>query len=58
MNKSFWIAYLMFMVVTLIISLVVGNAVPGFGLGFFIAIITFVFFEYIYFVDDEKKTVS
>lgn len=56
LNKSFWIAYLTFTVVTLIISLVIGNAVPGFSWGFMVGLLTYVFFEYVFFDDNEKKT--
>ncbi|HJG40246.1 hypothetical protein [Staphylococcus sp. GDB20D115P1] len=54
MNKSFLIALAMFIVTTILISMI-SDAIAGFGLGWILGLATFVFFEFVYY-DDEKKT--
>ncbi|MDW4215558.1 hypothetical protein QI212_05930 [Staphylococcus saprophyticus] len=55
MSKSFLIAFSMWIVSTLLISILTFNAVTGLGWGVIIGILTYIFFEYIYF-DAQKKT--
>lgn len=55
MSKSFLIAFSMWIVSTLLISILTFNAVTGLGWGVIIGILTYIFFEYIYF-DAKKKT--
>ncbi|AMG33646.1 hypothetical protein [Staphylococcus saprophyticus] len=56
MSKSFLIAFAMWVVSTLLISILTANAVIGLGWGVMLGILTYVFFEYMFY--DEKKTAS
>lgn len=55
MNKSFLIALAMFVVITLLVTMLTGDAITGFGFAWILGIATFVFFEFVYY-DDKKKT--
>ncbi|PTU82090.1 hypothetical protein BUZ67_04130 [Staphylococcus pasteuri] len=54
MNKSFLIALLAWMVFTLAFTFAGINFITAVGIAFVISIVTYVFFEYVYY--DEKKT--
>lgn len=47
--KSFYIALAMFIISSFIIALITSNAVIGIGIGYLLALLTFVFFEYEFF---------
>lgn len=49
MNKSFYIAVAMFILSSFIIALITSNAVTGIGIGYILAFVTYVFFEYEFF---------
>ena len=52
--KSFYIAVAMFIISSFIIALITSNAVTGIGIGYLLAFVTYVFFEYEFF--QIKKT--
>ena len=47
--KSFYIAVAMFITSSFIIALITSNAVTGIGIGYLLAFVTYVFFEYEFF---------
>jgi hypothetical protein len=49
MNKSFYIAVAMFILSSFIIALITSKAVTGIGIGYILAFVTYVFFEYEFF---------
>ncbi|MGW7931855.1 hypothetical protein ACWEWU_09375 [Staphylococcus xylosus] len=53
MMKSFLIALSMLVVSSFLFGLMANDAIRGLGIGFMISLITFVFFETVYF--DTKK---
>ncbi|MEX2955520.1 hypothetical protein AB4M78_03425 [Staphylococcus pasteuri] len=55
MNKSFLIALFAWVVFSLFFTFAGINFITAVGIAFVISIVTYVFFEYIYF-DNEKKT--
>ncbi|MGP5091087.1 hypothetical protein [Staphylococcus equorum] len=52
--KSFLLATVMWILISLIVALLTNHGVTGFGVGTMAALVTYVFFEYMYY--DEKKT--
>ncbi|MBM6506784.1 hypothetical protein [Staphylococcus pasteuri] len=55
MNKSFLIALLSWIVLSLALTFAGINFITALGIAYVIGIATYVFFEYVYY-DNEKKT--